>query len=122
MTIREKQTKFAGMIGRLVMKSIDLGTPFFILEMYRSLETQKGYVARGVSKTLNSKHLDGLAIDIAFLLDVHDDGKLNYIPEQYKPLGEFWESIGGRWGGRFGDDLTTEKIEGWDSGHFEFAG
>ena len=26
----------------------------------------------------------------------------------------------GRWGGRFGDNPLTEKIEGWDSGHFEY--
>ena len=51
-----------------------------------------------------------------------DDGKINYSPEKYKSLGEYWENLGGRWGGRFGDNLATEKIEGWDSGHFEYHG
>src|SRR3989304_3702026 len=122
MTLREKQSKFTAMIGELFCKAPELGTPVFIMEMYRSLETQKAYVARGASKTLNSKHLDGLAVDLVFLGDLRDDGKINYSPEKYRPLGEFWESIGGRWGGRFGDNLATEKIEGWDSGHFEYAG
>lgn len=120
MTLREKQTRFAAMLGRLLVKTIDLGTSVFILEMYRSIETQRVYVARGVSKTLNSKHLEGLAVDLVFLKDLQDDGKINYSPEKYRPLGEFWESIGGRWGGRFGDNPATEKIEGWDSGHFEY--
>lgn len=35
-----------------------------VIEGLRTLETQKSYVARGVSKTLKSKHLDGLAVDL----------------------------------------------------------
>lgn len=120
MTLREKQTRFAAMLGGLLCKAESSGSPVLIMEIYRSLETQRGYVARGASKTLNSKHLDGLAVDLVFLEDLKDDGKINYSPEKYKPLGEFWESIGGRWGGRFGDNPATEKIEGWDSGHFEY--
>lgn len=119
MTLREKQTKFAGMLGMLLKRAGELGTPVLILELYRSIETQKGYVARGVSKTLNSKHLDGLAVDLAFIEDIRDDGTLNYSPEKYRPLGEYWEALGGVWGGRFGDDRSTAKIEGWDSGHFQ---
>ncbi|HZX36531.1 MAG TPA: M15 family metallopeptidase [Thermodesulfobacteriota bacterium] len=122
MTLREKQTAFAAMLGKLLCKAPELGTPVLILEMHRSLETQKAYVARGASKTLNSKHLEGLAVDLVFLEDLKDDGKINYSPEKYKSLGEYWENLGGRWGGRFGDNLATEKIEGWDSGHFEYAG
>lgn len=122
MTLREKQTVFARMLGKLLCKATDVGMPVLILEMYRSLETQRAYVARGASKTLNSKHLEGLAVDLVFLEDLKDDGKINYSPEKYKPLGEFWESLGGRWGGRFGDNPATEKIEGWDSGHFELPG
>ena len=120
MTLREKQTQFADMVGKLLCKAPELGAPVFIMEIYRSLETQRVYVARGASKTLNSKHLEGLAVDLVFLEDLRDDGKINYSPEKYKPLGEYWESIGGRWGGRFGDNPSTEKIEGWDSGHFEY--
>lgn len=121
MTLREKQTKFWKMASLLLLKANDLNTPIFILEWKRSIEQQRIYVARGASKTMHSKHIEGLAIDIVFLSDVTDDGAINYSPEQYKPLGEYWESIGGRWGGRFGDDPKTVKIEGWDSGHFELS-
>ena len=89
------------MLGRILCRATDLGTPVCILELYRSLETQRIYVARGVSKTMNSKHLNGLAVDLVFLSDLQDDGVINYSPEKYKLLGEYWESLGGRWGGRF---------------------
>lgn len=119
MGLRTRQAKFAGKLGQLLCKASDLKTPVFILEMYRSQETQAAYFARGVSKTLNSYHLKGLAVDLIFLDDVNDDYTVNYTPEQYRALGEYWESIGGVWGGRFGDDRETDKIEGWDSGHFQ---
>jgi len=118
-SIRQKQAVFSLMLGKLLQKSAELQTPVVILELYRSVETQKQYVARGLSKTMSSKHLYGLAVDLAFLNDIQDDGKINYPAEKYLPLGEYWESLGGRWGGRFG---AKGKNLGWDSGHFEYAG
>lgn len=119
MTLRQKQAKFSWMLGLLFEHFQKNSEPLVVLELYRDVATQRTYVARGVSKTMNSKHLEGLAIDIAFLKDIEDDGKINYDAEKYRSYGVFWESIGGRWGGRFGDDPKTEKIEGWDLGHFE---
>lgn len=121
MTTREKQWQFLKMVGRLIARAEASNTPIVILEYYRSLDVQKGYVARGVSKTLDSKHIIGLAVDIAFLDDLRDDGKINYPIEKYRPLGEFWESMGGRWGGRFGE-TSPGAGNGWDAGHFEFNG
>jgi len=46
-----------------------------------------------------SLHYDRLAID----LNLFKDGKYLSTTEDHKPLGEFWESIGGSWGGRFND-------------------
>lgn len=37
---------------------------FSVIEGLRSEETQKTYLATGVSKTLKSKHLEGLAVDL----------------------------------------------------------
>lgn len=37
---------------------------FSVIEGLRTEETQKTYVATGVSKTLKSKHLEGLAVDL----------------------------------------------------------
>ena len=120
MGLRKKQAVFAGMVGKLLCKAEDLGTPVFVNEWYRSQEVQDVMYARGASKVRYSKHTSGLAVDILFLEDVEDDYKVNFPPEKYKELGEYWESIGGRWGGRFGDNLMTEEIEGWDAPHFEY--
>lgn len=122
MGLRKDQSDFWHMVAQLKMEADAMNTPFFITEWLRSQEKQKYLVSIGRSKTLKSKHLDGLAIDIVFLEDINDDGIVNFVADKYKYLGEYWESLGGRWGGRFGDNPNTVKIEGWDAGHFEFGG
>lgn len=53
-------------IQKVVNKYLEIGTmPITIIEGMRTLETQKRYVKKGVSKTLRSRHLTGHAIDIA---------------------------------------------------------
>ena len=47
----------------------------------------------------NSLHKEKLAID----LNLFKDGRYLSATEDHKPLGEFWESLGGTWGGRFND-------------------
>jgi peptidoglycan L-alanyl-D-glutamate endopeptidase CwlK len=54
--------------------------PFMVTEGLRTLERQKLLVAQGRSKTMNSKHLTGLAVDIVPIIDGQDvwsylDGK-----------------------------------------------
>ncbi len=48
--------------------------------------------------TASSKHYDKLAIDLNLF-----DSEWNYMTEteDHLPFGEYWESIGGTWGGRF---------------------
>ena len=47
----------------------------------------------------DSLHYSRLAID----LNLFRDGEWLSRSEDHKELGEFWEGIGGSWGGRFGD-------------------
>jgi hypothetical protein len=47
----------------------------------------------------NSLHHWRLAID----MNLFKDGTWLKNTEDHTPLGEYWESIGGTWGGRFGD-------------------
>ncbi len=61
----------------------------------------------GRSKTLNSKHNQRLAVDLNLFTS---EGTLAK-PEQYRPLGEKWKALGGRWGGDF------QSFKDW--GHFE---
>ena len=66
---------------------------------------QKGYKLSwgdAYAKTghrMHSNHYVRLAVD----LNLFKDGEYLTETEDHKELGEFWESIGGSWGGRFQD-------------------
>jgi hypothetical protein len=47
----------------------------------------------------NSLHKMRLAVDF----NLFKGGKFLQTTEDHKELGEFWESLGGSWGGRFND-------------------
>lgn len=67
------------------------------------------------TKLTYGKHNDRLAHDLIIEKDNVEVVGLALIP-----LGEQWESLGGRWGGRFGVKKEEYKIKtGWDAGHFE---
>lgn len=63
----------------------------------RTPEEQKILVEQRKSKTMNSKHLEGKAFDIAVI----KDGKVSWKFDDYKPYGIIGESIGLKWGGNF---------------------
>jgi hypothetical protein len=46
-----------------------------------------------------SAHKQRLAID----LNLFRDGKFLSLTEDHAPLGKFWQSLGGTWGGEFND-------------------
>ncbi len=67
------------------------------------------------SKVTYSKHNDRLAIDLL----ISKNGK-KLTNEEYRIVGEKWESLGGKWGGRFGIKKEEQNIKiGWDAEHFE---
>lgn len=82
-------------------------------EVKRPVEMQVLYVQTKRSKTMNSQHLDGLAIDMVF----KKDGKIVwFVPE----AGKFWESLSpkNRWGGNFDGDWSKQD-RFVDGPHFE---
>lgn len=91
-----KQQQFAKMIPSLLSKAFELGYEVKILECQRTKAqaNANAEASIGISRSL---HLDCLAIDLALFKGTQ------YLTEfkDYLPLGEFWESIGGSWGGRF---------------------
>ena len=99
MTLREKQSKFARMVADLIIKAYDMGYEVTLGDAYRdprvhgNIGVKMGY---GHSK---SCHKIRLAID----LNLFKEGKFLEGSEAHKPLGEWWESQGGTWGGRFND-------------------
>lgn len=65
-------------------------------EAQRPSMLAKMYAKMGIGIE-NSKHIDCLAID----LKLYVKGVYQAKSEAYLPLGTFWESLGGIWGGRF---------------------
>jgi len=74
---------------RVVLKANDVfqtqhpGLSFFVTEGLRSLDRQRELLAKGASKTLNSRHLTGHAVDLAVRLD----GELRWDWPLYGKLG-----------------------------------
>lgn len=104
-TLRQKQSRFMRMVPRLIDKAHELGYELTLGDGYRDervfgpVGTKKGY---GHSK---SCHKLRLAIDLNLFRDLDGDGDLDFAEttELHRPLGEWWISIGGTWGGDFGD-------------------
>lgn len=120
-SLSQRQAEFTHAFSRLVLKAESLGLKVKVQEWNRDVDTQKRYIADGKSKTMDSRHLDRLAVDLALILP---GGRVIAAGEEFRPLGEYWETLGGRWGGRFGlENLPKAEQDrklGWDSPHFEF--
>jgi len=88
----------------LINEARTAGLPAIVVETRRSRARQHALVAAGASKTLQSKHLLGRAMDVA-IAGVATDA----VPvEWWSWLHDLWESIGG-----------ARRI-GWDLVHFEW--
>lgn len=101
LTLGEKQRAFAHLLPRLIQKAEELGNEVTLGEAWRSEVVAKWYAdhGRGIE---NSLHVKRLAID----LNLFREGKYLTRSEDYKALGEWWESQSTKdyrcsWGGRF---------------------
>ena len=99
MSLGNKQRQFTRMVGLLIEWAYQNGYELTFGDAYRDprifgpIGEKKGY---GRSK---SNHKVRLAIDF----NLFKNGKYLTATEDHRPLGEYWESIGGSWGGRFND-------------------
>lgn len=91
MTLGEHQKKFAMMVADLLFEANDMGYSVRLGHVLRCSDCKTG--------KKNSLHKKKLAIDLNLFLD----GVYLTRTEDHQPLGEYWESIGGTWGGRFND-------------------
>lgn len=98
MSLGEKQRRFTRMIADLIVYAYKNGYELTWGEAYRTPEQAAINAQKGTGIT-NSLHCDRLAVDF----NLFKDGKYLTSTEDHLPLGEFWESIGGTWGGRFND-------------------
>lgn len=103
MTLREKQSIFALLSAKLILKANDMGFAVTWGEAYRSPEeaARLAKLGKGIKASL---HTQRLAID----LNLFRNGTYLRLSEDYRPLGEWWESqsfpgVVCAWGGRFAE-------------------
>ena len=96
MTLGEKQRKFTLMVAQLIQWAYDHDFELTFGEAYRTPEQAAANARAGIG-ILNSLHTQRLAID----LNAFKSGRYLTDSAAYEPLGKYWESIGGSWGGRF---------------------
>lgn len=99
-TLRQKQSRFVRMVGQLIQHADSLGYSLTFGDAYRDPRHHGEFgVKRGYSA---AKSLHKLRLAIDFNLFDRGGAWLSKT-EDFRALGEYWESIGGAWGGRFGD-------------------
>lgn len=96
MTLGQKQRKFTLMIAQLIQFAYEHGYELTFGEAYRTEQQARWNAEQGIG-IVNSLHRSRLAVDF----NLFKDGRYLTRTEDHRPLGEFWESIGGSWGGRF---------------------
>jgi D-alanyl-D-alanine carboxypeptidase-like protein len=119
-----RQEQFAEMVGKLIPFATALGLGLRFGDALRSTDPlaypgcdalvtyQELLFANGRTKIANPKndrHSDRLAVDF----EIRKVDGTPMTKELYEKLGVFWESLGGKWGGRW--------KEPHDPGHFELS-
>ena len=87
----DKQHQFMVMMAKLVIYADSLGYQVTGGDLYRDLRCHYGHT--------KSLHRMRLAVDLN--LFINGDYQVDTLG--HEPLGQYWESCGGSWGGRFGD-------------------
>ena len=100
-------------LSNIVKKAIGYTTQDFgVIQGLRSIEEQKDLVARGLSKTMNSKHLEGRAVDLMGYLNGRGCWEINVYDEIADAMkrAAIEEGVPVRWGAAWtGSDIRT-----WD--------
>lgn len=98
-TLRQKQSRFVRMVGQLIAQAEAMGYELTLGDGYRDPRAFGEIGTRIAYGHPKSAHKMRLAID----LNLFKDGQFLGGTQDHKPLGEWWESQGGTWGGRFED-------------------
>lgn len=98
MRLIEAQWLFSQLAARLILEAYRLGCTVTLGEAWRPHEMARLYAQRG-SGSLNSLHIDRLAID----LNLFRDGQWLQASEDHAELGAWWKAQHplARWGGDF---------------------
>lgn len=108
--------RFKPLAMELLARCVEVGIAVMILDTLRTPAEHAANLAKGVSWTPHSKHLDGDAIDICpyYQYSLHGEDKLQWdgADPAWATIGRIGEDLGLRWGGRW-----TQR----DWGHFEYV-
>jgi hypothetical protein len=109
-SLGQKQRHFTLMVAALIAKAYELGYELSVGDAYRDPRTygKFGEKKRGSYSAARSYHKQRLAID----LNLFKNGKYLTSTESHAQLGEYWESLGGTWGGRWNDGNHYSFTEG----------
>ena len=99
MTLGQKQRKFTRMIAQLIEYAYANGYELTFGDAYRDPRLHGDVGVKKSYSSANSLHKSRLAVDF----NLFKNGQYLTTTEAHRPLGEYWESIGGAWGGRFND-------------------
>jgi len=99
MKLSEKQQEFTLMVSQLISWAYYKGYRLTFGDAYRDPRVfgKKGEKV-GYGKAA-SNHKSRLAID----LNLFKDGEYLGLTKDHEVLGEYWELLGGSWGGRYND-------------------
>lgn len=95
--LSHKQKAFTHAVGQLIEWAYSSGYQLTFGDAYRDPRLHGDVGKKMGYGAASSCHKLRLAVDF----NLFKDGKYLTTTEDYRPLGEFWESIGGAWGGRF---------------------
>jgi len=98
-TLSQKQQRFARMVARLIDQANALGFEVTLGDAYRDPRLHGEFGVKQGYGAGRSCHKLRLAID----LNLFKGGKFLTDSSAHLQLGEWWESQGGSWGGRFQD-------------------
>ena len=100
-------------LSNVVKRAIGYSTvDFGVIQGLRSVEEQKELVARGLSKTMKSKHLEGRAVDLMAYLNGRACWEINVYDEIADAMKQaaIDEDVHIRWGAAW----TVSDIRSWE--------
>lgn len=99
MTLGQKQRRFTRLIGLLIEYAYQNGYELTFGDAYRDPRDHGQFGEKKSYGAARSVHKQRLAVDF----NLFKNGKWLQATEDFTKLGEYWESLGGSWGGRFND-------------------
>ena len=101
------------LLVKVVKKAITVTTvDFGVICGRRTLEEQQSLFAKGATKTMKSKHLEGKAVDLMAYIDGRASWEINVYDEVADAMAEAARECNAavRWGGGW----TTANIAAWE--------